>query len=308
MGWLMYGAFGAFILLALAAALAAWMVFLEPRRFRIWRIRVPRKNSRASDEIAVRASRLPPLRILHITDTHFGTRDQAKLEFLRRVAGESYDLAFLTGDLIDVPAGIEPCLKMVRMLTPRIGIYGVLGGHDHFRGTHVLHKYTSLPAPGPPPDDRRAPNPHQKLRQELRRSGVEILSDESRMVQLPGSRPLAVVGLRDAFVFEVDYEAAWDEVPTECPTVVIAHSPDVLKEVRRRGADLAFFGHTHGGQVRLPVIGAVFTRAHIGRGRARGIFREGETVFTINAGMGAGTGSDFRLLCRPEVTLLELGA
>mgnify|MGYP006280224005 CR=1 FL=1 len=303
MDWLMYVVSA---LLLVGAGLALWMVFVEPTRFRVWRVSLPGTEDRSPGEVALRAGRISPLRILHITDTHFGTRDSAKLDFARRVAREPCDLVFLTGDLIDVAEGIEPCLEMVEMLHPRFGIYAVLGGHDHFRGTDVVHKYTSLRDPGPPPEDRREPNPVERFRRGLVERGVEVLADESRIIQPPGKSELAIVGLRDAFVFDCDYDAAWEEVPENAPTVVLAHSPDSLEEIARRGADLAFFGHTHGGQVRLPLIGAVVTRSKLEASRARGIFREGETVFTLNHGMGAGIGSDFRFLCRPEVTLMKV--
>ena len=303
MPWIL-PAVGAFLILG--AILGVWMFVVEPRRFRIWRVRLPRSERRPPRTVALRADRIPNLRLLHITDTHFGTRDEAKLDFIRRVAQETCDLVFLTGDLIDAPSGIEPCLEMVSRLNPRIGMYAVLGGHDHFRRRRTLHKYTSLLAPSPPSKSQRIANPTESLRQGLKRYGVEVMADENQRIRgLPG-QPLTVVGLRDAFVFDCDYEKAWSGVGRNEATIVIAHSPDVLPEVVRRGSDLALFGHTHGGQVRLPLIGAVVTRSYINTARARGIFREGETIFTINQGMGAGIRSDFRLLCPPEVTLLRI--
>jgi predicted MPP superfamily phosphohydrolase len=69
---------------------------------------------------------------------------------------------------------------------------------------------------------------------------------------------------------------------------------------------LAFFGHTHGGQVRLPIFGAVATRSRLPAEFASGVFRLAETTFVINNGLGTSPLTPFRFLCRPEVTILEL--
>jgi len=291
----------------LCALSAAWMAVAEPRLFRVWRVVVPRRTRRSPGCPSVLAQRLPPLTILHISDTHFGAGNGAKLRFLRRVAQEPYDLAALTGDLIDTPKGLRECMELAEMLRPRLGCFAVLGGHDYFRNVHLRHRYLALRT-GAPPENARRPNPVQQLREGLARRGVNVLEDENRLIRCPGGEELAIVGLRDAFVFRPDYEAAWRGVPPGTPTIVLAHSPDVLEEVVRRGADLAFFGHTHGGQVRLPVLGAIVTRSAIGRRRARGVFQEGGTVFCLNNGVGAGRATGFRLLCRPEVTLMRLAS
>lgn len=303
MDWLVYVIGGLFIA---GVGLCVWMFLIEPRCYRIWHVVVPRTDRRGENDVAVRTGRLPRLRILHITDTHFRERDSAKLDFLRRVSDDDYDLVFLTGDLIETPGGLGPCVEMAQALHARCGTYAVLGGHDHFRGTDLIHKYFSLGSRRLPPPSQREANPTARLRTELVGVGVDVLADENRRIEVSVGRDLAIIGLRDAFCFDCNYEAAWDGVRDGEPTIVIAHSPDVLEEVRRRGADLAFFGHTHGGQVRFPVIGTVLTRSNLEPARARGVFREGETVFSINRGVGAGWGSNFRLLCPPEVTVMDV--
>ena len=301
---------GFWIVAALVAvaglALAVWMVKIEPRLYRVRRVRLPRVANRTGEGVCVCADRFPPLKILHITDTHFEGDDGAKLEFLRRVAlAGPYDFVFFTGDLIDCPRGLEGCFRMAEIVKGRLGSFAVLGGHDHYRA--IFWKKRGLPGTGPPPPPQyRRPNPVSELIRGLKERGVEVLQDKSRVVSLGGGRRVAVVGLVDAFVYQPQYEAAWKNVPDGLPTIVLAHSPDVLPEVARRRADLAFFGHTHGGQVRFPLVGAVVTRSRIERSRASGVFRESDTIFLINNGLGAGRGLSFRLLCRPEVTVARL--
>ena len=292
------------------AALFIWMTLIEPRRFRVWRVGLPfRERSEESEELALDAGRLPELRVIHITDTHFDGRDRGKLGFLRAVfeSVPDPDFVFLTGDILDMPRGLESCFELAEMINAKLGAYAVLGGHDYFRFYELWRKYLSIYKNTPSPSRRKRPNPVVQLRRGLGERGVEVLEDENRIVSLPGDGRLAIVGLNDVFFFRCDYEKAWDGIG-DMPAIVLAHSPDVLPQVVARGADMAFFGHTHGGQVRLPYRGAIVTRSMVGACRARGVFREGKSIFTINQGLGAARGTHIRLLCPPEITMMHLGA
>jgi predicted MPP superfamily phosphohydrolase len=300
--WSVYATAGLF-----CTMLLAWMFLVEPRLFRVRRFKIPRTIQPEDGAIALKSDRLPPLSMLHLTDTHFRGRDAGKLAFIESVARrERYDLAFLTGDLLERPDGLKNCFALAEALRPRFGAFAVMGGHDHFYGTNILGKYTSLRRGHKAPEGRRVPNPIDELRVGLRDRGVRVLEDESCIVELEGGLTVAIIGLRDAFVFEPDFDAAWRNVPDGAPSIVLAHSPDVLAEAAKRGVDLAFFGHTHGGQVRLPFVGAVVTRSLLPRKHAQGVFRHGHTLCVINNGLGAGVGSNMRLLCPPEVAIVTL--
>jgi len=265
-----------YLALALAGVcllVALWMLLVEPRRFRIRRVALP-------------AGRLPALRILHLTDTHFHGHDGAILAFLQRLAErEKPDLVLWTGDLIDTPDGIPGLAQAVRFFSPALGSYAVLGGHD-YRQIAAMSAYVNLLTG--------------------RANGVRLLDDASCRVSGPEGGEFAIVGLRDAFEFEPDYEAAWAGVGPDVPVLVIAHSPDVVQEAVRRGADVAFFGHTHGGQVRFPVVGALVTHTSLPRQMAWGTFRLGGMSFVVSSGLGVSPPTPYRLLCRPEAVVAEL--
>ncbi len=276
-------------------ALAIWMLLVEPRRYHV------REVVRPTTEAG-----LPPLRILHVTDTHFHGRHRRMLSFLRDVASRKgpFDLVVYTGDLIDRPAGLEALREAVRALPARLGSFAVLGGHD-YRHYGWVSTYTYL-LTGRRRAAAQRPNPWRSAVKMLEAEGVCVLSDEARMVKLPGGTQAAVVGLRDAFVCEPDYEAAWQGLNHAVPSIVLAHSPDVLPGLRARRVDLAFFGHTHGGQVRLPLVGAVVTRSALPREMAHGTFTQDGCTFVINCGLGVSAVTPYRLLARPEVVLFEL--
>ncbi len=292
-----------------------WMAFFETRRFRVWRLNVPFAESEAAEPIVLPANGLPESYILHVTDTHFSGngKDRVKLEFIRSAIQEAdrLDFVFLTGDILDSPPGLDSCLELAEMSSKAAdrGAYAVLGGHDFYRSTELWRKYLSIHKnkPSQSPSKRKIPNPVNELRDGMKLHGVEVLEDSHSITDLENDDKLAIVGLNDTFFFQCDHSGAWEGLG-DIPTIVLAHSPDVLPEIVERGAEIAFFGHTHGGQIRLPFKGAIVTRSMVGARRARGIFREKGTLFTINQGLGATRGTHIRLLCPPEVTLMHLGA
>ena len=294
----------AVVVFAAVVLLAVWMIFIEPRRFTVRRTHVPAGDRRTSRR-QVEDVRLAGLKILHVTDTHFRGREKAKLRFLRGVAQEEFDLVFFTGDLTEGAEGIDACVEAAGYFRARVGKFAVLGGHDHFKVSPLV-RYVQLAGGADAGDEYGAPHPVSLLIDRLSENGVEVLTDESRTVELPNGQRVAIVGLRDAFLFVPDYRSAWERVPPATPVIVLAHSPDVLPEVCRREAKLAFFGHTHGGQVRLPFIGALITRSSLSADRASGTFKSKGTVYSLNNGLGAGRRIAFRLLCPPQVTVLSI--
>jgi len=273
---------------------AVWSVVIERRLLHVRRIVLD------CDELG-----LPPLKILHVTDTHFHGRDARILGFLRRVSSrERFDLVLFTGDLLDKAGGLESVGQIARMFRPVLGGFAVLGGHD-YKDYSGLRPYSALlfrKGPGP----SAPPNPVSEVVRRLEDGGVRVLRDEHAEVATPGGRRFAIVGLRDAYAVKPDCEAAWRGVAGDVPVLAIAHSPDVLREVCARGAALAFFGHTHGGQVRLPFLGALVTHTKVPRSLAVGLFACERTVFVVSSGVGTAPSTPFRLLCPPEVVVVEL--
>ena len=85
------------------------------------------------------------------------------------------------------------------------------------------------------------------------------------------------------------------------------HSPDSAPEAAALGYDMVFAGHTHGGQVRLPLVGALVTNCTMPRRLVDGLVRMGTSLLHTSPGLGTSKYAPFRFLCRPEATVLELG-
>jgi uncharacterized protein len=84
------------------------------------------------------------------------------------------------------------------------------------------------------------------------------------------------------------------------------HSPDSLPEAVASGYAFVVAGHTHGGQIRMPFVGALVTNSQLPRRVASGLFRMGDAVVHVSPGLGTNKYAPFRFLCRPEATLLVL--
>lgn len=280
------------ILGAMGGGVALYMLFVETRWFHLNR-----------ETIRVRSSFPGPLRILHLADAHFTGRDEAKGRFIRGLASEPVDFVFATGDMVDCPEGIDNCIRSLEALRPRYGTYFVFGGHDHYEATlgDVIHHLTHFRT------SRRVscPNDEAQILARLKEIGAKVLLNQNERVPVKGGE-VVIVGLDDPFLLLHDLETAMEGVSEKDHTIVLVHAPEIVEEIADKGVDVAFSGHTHGGQVRVPFIGALVTRCSLETRFARGVFRRKNSAFHVSQGLGAGHRTNFRFACRPGATLVDI--
>ena len=156
----------------------------------------------------------------------------------------------------------------------------------------------------PPTDGGRGANDARRLRQVLAAAGVDVLTNEAR--PLYGGR-LSIAGVDDPATRRDDLGHTLANVPDAACCVLLAHGPDIVlragADARRRGLILA--GHTHGGQIRLPVVGALLTESAGPRRLAMGLHVVRGVPLVVWRGVGY-SGLDLRIGCPPEVALLTL--
>ena len=220
-------------------------------------------------------------RILHLSDLHF-TGDGPLVDALRaRLAGLRADAAVLTGDLISRPyrhdrKAIETLEGVVHALRFPDGVYGVPGNHD---STEVMRS--------------------------LAGRGVRVLEDRSVSIRR-GEARLTLVGMRSAKRgHRPDYASAFAGLAQGAWIVLLVHKPDYARGAARRGVSLYLCGHTHGGQVSLPLLGPPALGRPALRRYGRGLWRQGRMA----GDPGRGVGTSFvnvRFGCPPEVALLTL--
>ncbi|GAB6876370.1 metallophosphoesterase [Thermaerobacter litoralis] len=302
------GSLAAFLQLvaALLILALAWGYLVEPRwlKARAYRLRLdrpaggqpvsiplpapapgaagaaPNPAPRAGEEPGTRPARL---RLVHLTDLHAPVYRIAEGRLIRWIEAWQPDAVVFTGDLAEgkgLPAGRG--VALLRRLARRWPVYLVPGNHDHLYGWYGL-------------------------RRDLEAAGVQVLVNRGVQVG-SGAAAIFLAGVDDPHTGRHDLGAALAGAPPGLPVVLLAHAPadGIRQEAARRGVALALAGHTHGGQVRLPLVGALWIP---GQGwfptYDRGWFPVAGTWWYINTGLGTPR-PWIRLLCRPEVVLLEL--
>lgn len=279
------------------AALVVYSLFIETRRFQITRVKMKARGN------------LPrPITILHLSDFHFGHTDHVRLRFLQSLHKTPVDIVVATGDLIDDDTGIELCVNALRGFKAAFGVFAVFGAHDHW-DTRFWNVVRDLSLGG---YRRGSPNDFPRLKRELEGAGIVCLQNEARRVSLSerenDDADLWMVGVDDLFAGLADFDKALDGVPSNSFKILLSHTVENPRDLAALGVNAVCAGHSHGGQVRFPLFGPVITRSSLARKYASGLFEVDGTPFHISRGIGTGKWTEFRFLCPPEATYIELTA
>ncbi len=238
-------------------------------------------------ERAIDVPRLAPaldgLSIVHLSDFHFTGKVGKSFfhEVVHRSNQMQPDLVAVTGDLIDRVDCIDWIPDTLGRLTARYGVYFVLGNHDI----------------------RFDPD---RLRKVLVGSGLIDLGGRWVQIDVRGE-PVVLAGNELPWIAPA---ADMQRCPARAPDgigplkIVLSHSPDQFDWARRNDADLLLAGHTHGGQIRLPLVGAVFSASRLGVKYASGIFYAPPTIMHVTRGVSGKL--PVRLNCPPEMAHLAL--
>lgn len=227
----------------------------------------------------------PPVRAVLISDLHVAGPDMPPsrlAQIVEQIGALRPDLVLIAGDLVSDKRvatrtySLTEAVAPLRALRPRLGTFAVLGNHDHWRNA---------------PEARSA----------LQRIGVRALDNEAAR-----AGPVVIGGLDDAYTGQ-------DDLPSTAAAmrraggvrVLLSHSPDPFPAVPP-DIPLMFAGHTHCGQIRLPLVGAVSYMSEHGERYACGRIEEaGKTLF-VSAGLGTSI-LPLRLMARPDLWVVTIG-
>ncbi len=246
--------------------------------------------------VAISLPRLPTAfdgaTIAVIADLHVHRgRHRAALEpLVEAVNARRPELIVLLGDLLHRAGESDGQLAPLAGLQAPLGVYACLGNHEH--GFMWYSRYVKPSAPSV-----------EEWRARLAALGITLLHNEAHPIAR-GKARLWLVGVGDAYSGNDDLAAALRGVPEEEFRLVITHSPDLLDDPHVPHVDLFLAGHTHGGQVRLPGIGAVWAPCRRARQRASGLLHVGPASAYVSRGVGEGF--PLRLFCPRELPLITL--
>jgi predicted MPP superfamily phosphohydrolase len=211
------------------------------------------------------------------------------------------DVTIVTGDFLAEPEAIEAAVEGVRPVRGSLASWFVLGSNDYFIPKPL--NYLAYFWKGR--KRRRARRGRAPvLVRALAADGWEELTNVRRDVSLDGL-DIELLGLDDAHIRRHDLRVA-PRRAEERFGLAVMHSPDSAPEAAALGYGLIVAGHTHGGQVRLPFVGALVTNCSMPPKLASGLIRMGAAVLHTSRGLGTSKYAPFRFWCRPEATFLEL--
>lgn len=299
-------------LAAVGGAAAAGLVYahLESKLFTVRRFTVP-----------VLAPGQRPVRVLHLSDLHLTPAQHTKQEWVRSLAGLAPDVVINTGDNFGHLRSLGPLLDVLGPLMEVPGAF-VMGSNDYFAPAFKNPARYLLPDAREEREDLVS-LPTESLAKAFREAGWADLTNRRDAITLRDGRVLDLVGMDDPHldrdVMPEPRTAGDASDPVLRFGVVHAPYQRVLNQLRADGADMVFAGHTHGGQLCLPGIGALVTNCDLDRGRAYGLHGwpgprpdeaggEDSTWLHVSAGAGTSPYWQIRFACRPEATLLTLTA
>lgn len=265
-------------LFLLGAALGIWAVLIEPG-WVIWR--------KHSVETAKWPESLNGFTIAFLADAHVGSPHislERMEEIVARTNDMQPDLVLLGGDYViqgvrgGKPVPSADIAAVLGKLRARHGVFAVMGNHDWWEN---------------------AP----RMISEFEQAGIKSLEDASVRIDT-GKGAFWLVGVSDVWEGAHDIGKALAGTDEEAPIILFSHSPDIFPDVPSRVA-LTLAGHTHGGQVYIPLIGRPIVPSKFGQRYAHGLIEENGKLLFVSPGIGTSI-IPVRFLVRPEVSLITL--
>jgi predicted MPP superfamily phosphohydrolase len=231
--------------------------------------------------------------VIQISDLHMRQRGRREKILEKRLAElPPADLVAVTGDMVHTQAGIAPFIEMARSFQAKDGVYAVFGNSEHKNGVRPF-----------------------ALTQTLAENSITPLMNRHVLLTRGGAQ-IVLAGVDDPVNDKDDITEALCDAPSDLFTLLLMHSPDSIAEAVLRGVDVVLSGHTHGGQIRLPWYGPLYTHSLLGRRMSDGYYsrrrlrraigiRPGRTQLYVTRGIGI-SGLALRFLTRPELTVLTL--
>ncbi len=247
------------------------------------------------NEVGITLDRLPSAfdgtRIAQLSDIHFNSyMTSSHLERVVELTNaQKPDLVILTGDFVTAASRRRlsrakaeyawPCANVLRGIEARLGCFAVLGNHDHQTDPDVVAEALSAG------------------------SRIQVLRNQAMPLEQAGAR-LWLAGLDDVTAYRARPEDALRGVPKQECTIVAVHEPDFADEMRNYPVDFQVSGHSHGGQIRFPGVGALYLPPW-GEKYPIGHYRFGQFQLYTNRGIGVIV-LPMRFMCPPEITIFTL--
>ncbi len=241
---------------------------------------------------------------MQIGDIHLAPWQKSKQRFIKQLVKQPIDLVVNTGDNLGHKNAIPPLLNCLKPLLEKPGVF-VNGSNDYYAPvpknpiSYIFHASK---------EPKSARLETAKMTNAFEQAGWHNLNNKAVEIEVSGN-PIRFIGVDD---YHIGKSNLSELSASQSFTIALTHAPylEVLRGLTLRGAEMIFAGHTHGGQVRVPIIGALTTNSDLPNRFARGTsgwsFEGRNSILSVVAGLGNSIFAPVRFFCRPEVRLITL--
>lgn len=213
------------------------------------------------------------LLVAHVTDLHTDGLEAIELKLMDSIGANKPDIIFITGDIATPGGTAKGYEDVLSKFKAQLGVYFIQGNWEYWE-------------------------PIKELRNILKKTNIVDLTNKNIHIK----DDLWLVGLDDELAGSPDIEA-YEKIPKKSKILSIFHSPVLFESINNK-TDLAFAGHSHGGQVRLPVIGSLWTPEGTGKYDS-GWYKEGQAKMYVSRGIGNSI-LPIRFNCKPEIAYIKV--
>lgn len=264
-----------FILSIVIAGIIVYAFKIEPKRL------VTREF-----DVELSSESRESIRVVQFSDTHLGPNYSLQQlgKLVERINELEPDIIAFTGDLIDVASAFEGRSEIsgiLGKLTSKYGKYAIWGNHDY--GGGGVRFYEDI----------------------MMKSGFQLLKNQNSVVELESGQKITMIGLDDAMLGHPDIEKSFEGVNGQAAKLLLLHEPDLVDKIEANRFDLALAGHSHGGQVVVPLFGPLVTPP-LAKIYTKGMYQLAtDTSLYVNSGIGT-TKIAVRFWNPPELSVFDL--
>jgi len=267
------------VLLALSWLTVFYGSFIEPKLINV-----------AKEEITLSKNPKNKIKIALISDIHVGPYKKEK--FVRKIAqkiiNQKPDIVLIDGDNIFGKQEYADNLKALKKLTAKYPTYAVWGNHEYNIGK--------------PNDFSKFKDKTKYIKKIFQEIGVNLINNKNKLIK----NEFWLLGVDSLWAEKDNLDSALKGTTNNLPKILLAHNPDIVYKIADKNINLVLSGHTHGGQIRLPLIGPLISaKSKLGRKYDYGLFKFGNSLLYITKGIGE-DGPRARLFCRPEIVILNI--
>lgn len=260
------------VILFLIAAISAYL-FIEPYLIKI-------------EEIEINDPDIPRAflgkKIAFISDIHFGFNysDQRLNRLVEKINEQKPDLVLLGGDYIEKKASLaQPCFEQLKKIEAPLGIFGVLGNHDHWESAQVVQEAMSG-------------------------AGIVNIDNKGFWIEYEDQK-IRIGGVGDLWNDTQKIEPVIDDVLANDFLILVSHNPEYAEQLETDLVDLIVAGHHHGGQFAPFDLWTTFMKTDYGAKYKSGFVQTDKTKVFVSTGVGT-TWLPIRFMARPEIVILTL--